>query len=114
MAKKSKKSETTVTVTTKHSVTNLCAFWGLAIAAVMFIVSTIIALVDSFGGGIPNGVARLMNILEIISEIALLVAVALPAYSYVRGKRRNWKIFYWVAFAIYALGVVFGVIAINW
>ena len=41
-----------------------------------------------------------------VSMIALLVAVAFPAYDYCRGRGKNWKIVYWVALVLYICGII--------
>ena len=82
----------------RRSFVKLCAFFGLIIAAFLFV----------FGGLFSGSTAG--SILEIIGKLALLVAVAFPAYGYVRGKAKVWKIIYWVALIVYILGCVFSVI----
>lgn len=107
MAKKSKTQKTTTTVR-KRSMVEFCAFWGLAIVAVLFVVTAIL-----------NAIRRLLEInvldsvitaFDVVAKVALLVAVGLPGFSYVRGRSTGWKVFFWVALIIYALGVVFSVI----
>ncbi len=41
-----------------------------------------------------------------VSMIALLIAVAIPAYDYVRGKKQGWKIAYWAALVAYICGII--------
>ncbi len=83
-------------------IVKLCAFWGIFLAAALFIASGILNLVNiSF---------TIISILDMIAKLALLVAVAFPAYNYVRGKAQVWKIIYWAAMLIYVLGCVFSVI----
>ncbi len=81
-----------------------CSFWGLTIAAVLFVVSAILNLIN------VDTLGTVINILDVIAKVALLVAVGVPAYGYVRGRKKAWKIVFWVALVIYALGVVFSVI----
>ncbi|MCD8286871.1 MAG: hypothetical protein LUD50_06585 [Clostridia bacterium] len=88
-----------------------CAFWGLAIAAVLFVVAAVMGMIDKWVD-VPQVFTTIMNIFNIVSKVAILLAVALPAYAYVRGRKRGWRIFYWVALIIYALCVVFDVVVI--
>ena len=83
-------------------IVKLCAFWGIFIAAILFVARGILNFFDlgSVGGTI-------MNIFDILGKLALLVAVAFPAYNYVRGKARVWKIIFWVALIVYIAGCVF-------
>ncbi len=100
----------------KRDFQKICAFWGLAIAAVLFIVAAVINLIGKFAGIFDSDIGAtiklVMNIFELLSKLFILLAVALPAYSYVRGKKKGWKIFYWIALAVYVLCVVFDIIAI--
>lgn len=103
MAKRNKSDQPAA----KSGFTKFCAFWGLTIAAVLFIVSAILNFINS------ESLATVVNILDIIAKVSLLAAIGIPAYGYVRGKRKTWKIIYWIALVIYALGVVFSVIRIG-
>ena len=85
------------------SLLSVLAFWGLFFAALIFVVVGILRLFNV-------GDRPLLSILEIVAKVLLLVAVAVPAYGYVAGKTTGWRVVYWVALLIYALGVVFGVI----
>ena len=107
---KTKKTKTTTTRTTSsktytnNDIIKFCAFWGMAIAAILFVVGGIMSWA---GVGLS-----LVSIFNLLAQIALAVAIALPAYNYVRGKKKGWKIFYWIALVIYVFGVVFGIIHI--
>lgn len=100
------KSTSTSQAKEKRDLTRFCAFWGLSIVAVLFVVTGILNIVGHY----ITINALVINIMDTIAKVALLIAVGIPAYSYVRGKGQNWKIFYWIALLIYALGVVFSVI----
>lgn len=86
----------------KRDVTKFCAFWGLAIVAVLFIVTGVLNLLAIN--------TTIISVFDTIAKVALLIAIGIPAYSYVNNKGKNWQIFYWIALLIYALGVVFGVL----
>lgn len=104
MAKKKKNKSTQSGE--KSNLIKFCAFWGLAIAAILFVVT---AILNVLGNWIEvNG--TLINVFDILAKVALLIAIGIPAYSYVRGRGKKWKVFYWIAFLIYALGVVFSVL----
>ena len=79
-----------------------CAFFGLIIAATVFVVSGIFSAF--------NFLLDVVKILDLIGKIALFLSVALCAYKFVSDKRKGWKIVYWVALAVYAAGVVFGIV----
>ncbi len=92
--------------------TEVCAFWGMVIAGF-----------SHFFGGLFRGLVKwafsdgnaarilnnIVNILTLVGNIALLVAIALPAYQFVKYKTKGWRVFYWIAFALFLVGVVFGV-----
>ncbi len=107
MAKKTNKTTTRRTTTTNGDIIRTCAFWGMAVAAVLYLVSGIIALIDRFAG---TSLSTIVGIFSLLGNIAIIVAIALPAYSYVRGRGKSWRITYWVLLAVFVLGVVFGAI----
>ncbi|MGN0817598.1 MAG: hypothetical protein ACI4L9_01395 [Candidatus Coproplasma sp.] len=100
----------TTQTTERRDMVKTCAFWGLAISAVMYVVGGIIAFVAKYTGSVGAILNQISSILSLLASLGLLVAIALPAYGYVRGKKRAWKIFYWIALIIYVLGVVFGML----
>lgn len=98
---------------TSYTWTEVCAFWGMVIAGFAH-----------FFGGFFNALVRwafsdnsnatriltsIVNILTLLGNIALLVAIALPAYQFVKYRTKGWRVFYWIAFALFLIGVVFGV-----
>jgi len=92
--------------------TEICAFWGMVIAGFTHFFGGIFrALIKwALSGNIANFFNDLVYILTLIGNIALLVAIALPAYQFVKYKSKGWRVFYWIAFALFLVGVVFGVV----
>lgn len=82
----------------RRSFVKLCAFIALFLSAVIFVI-----------GGLLAG-SKAGSILDLIAKIALLIGIAFPAYEYARGLNKVWRIIYWVALVIYALGCTFGVL----
>lgn len=105
-----KRRTRTVQTTERRDMVKICAFWGLAISAIMFVVGGVIAFIAKYTGSVGTVLNQISSIASLIASIALLIAIALPAYGYVRGRKRIWKIFYWIALAIYVFGVVFGML----
>ena len=102
---------TTTEARERRDTVQFCAFWSLAIAATLFVVAAILNVVRSVFGIDGNAALNwCISIFELLAKVALLVAIGIPAYGYVRGRKKAWKIFFWVALVIYALGVVFSVI----
>ncbi len=86
-----------------------CAFWGLAIAAILFVVTGILDYCNLQ----INVVDWIIKIFRLLGELALLVAVAVPAWKYVRGAHHGkliWIIQYIVFLVVYILGCVFGIL----
>lgn len=105
MAKKKKNTE----ARERRDLTKFCAFWSLAISALLYIVSGVMRFVMWLVKNPPN-LGGVCGVLQFLANIALVIAVALPAYSYVRGRSRGWKVLYFVSLAIFALGIVFGLL----
>ncbi len=89
----------------RNDFVKLCAFIGIFLSAILFVVGGILTAVK---------LGSVASILNLIAQLALLVAVAIPAYRFVRGThhRKAWTIVYWVCLGLYIFGVVFGVIGI--
>ncbi len=91
----------------------ICAFWGMVVAGFThFFGGLFHALVnwafsDSNAGRILN---RIADICTLLGNIALLIAIALPAWQFVKYRTKGWRIFYWISLALFVIGVVFGVV----
>ena len=79
-----------------------CAFWGLVIAAAIFIVHGIFSAFGLF--------SNVVAIIDLVGKVALFIAVAVSGYGFIVGRRTAWKVVYWVALAIYVAGIVFGIL----
>lgn len=108
MAKKA--TRTRRTTTTNGDILRFCAFWGMAVAAVLYLVSGVINFIAKYAGELGATLQRVCGILSLLGNIAIIIAIAFPAYSYVRGKNRTWKILFWILLGVFVLGVVFGAI----
>lgn len=90
--------------------TEVCAFWGMVIAGFAhFFGGFFRALIKwAFSGNIVNFFNKLVYALTFLGNIALLIAIALPAYQFVKYRTKGWRVFYWIAFVLFLVGVVFG------
>lgn len=86
----------------KSSFSKFCAFWGIALAALLFVVKGILQIVKSVFDVESAGLNSCMTAFDFIAKLALLVAVGIPAYGYVRKKKIGWKIAYIIAIVFYA------------
>ncbi|MDE5942628.1 MAG: hypothetical protein K2H30_00275 [Clostridia bacterium] len=97
------------------NLTTFCAFWGMAIASIMYICSGVINLlikfVDSISSKTAGVLSQTVSVFTLLGNIAMIIAIGLPAYGFVRGRTKGWKVFYWIVLIIFALGVVFGMIS---
>lgn len=102
--KEPKKNKPTRVYKTNYRLVNVLAFAALVAAAVLLCVGPVVRyiLVET-GGGV------ILQALNLVAQYCLLAAIAIPGWYFVRGKNKTWKVVYWVMFAIYVLGTVFGV-----
>ena len=86
---------------------NILAFLALSAAALLLLVGPIVrGLVEKTDGGVGGQVLQILNV---VAMYCLLGAIAIPAWHFVRGKRRGWKVFYFIMLVVYILATVFGV-----
>lgn len=98
MAKKRRQRTETAA---KHDLVRVCAFIGIVVSAILFVIGAILNWCK---------LGNVASVLNLIAQLTLLVAVAFPAWDYVKGKRRIWRVVYWVALFVYIFGCVFHVI----
>lgn len=98
MAKKSGSSSTRSDLL---SFSRVLAFIVLVLAVVILIVLSILRLTDnkSWGG---------IGILSLIKDLALIGAIAIPAFYFVKPKKQAWRIIYWICLVIIIVAAVFG------
>ena len=88
---------------TLGSLVNVLAFLALAAAAILLVIGPILKwILDNTGGGV------VMQALNLVSQYCLLAAIAIPGWFFVRGKRKGWKIAYFIFLAIYIAGTILG------
>ena len=88
---------------TLGSLVNVLAFCALAAAAILLVIGPILKWILENTGG-----AVVMQALNLVSQYCLLAAIAIPGWFFVRGKRKGWKIAYFVFLAIYIAGTILG------
>lgn len=84
--------------------TDLVAFIALAAAAILLLVGPITRWILDHSPGAMTA----MSVISMIAQFCLLFALAIPAWYYVRGKRKGWKIFYIVVLVIYVAATICG------
>lgn len=85
---------------------DLFAFFALLLSAFLFALGPFIRwlLKDNSAG------QTTLNVLSTVAQYCLLAAVALPAWYFVRNKKKFWTILYIVVIVLYILGTVLGAI----
>lgn len=86
---------------TLGSLVNVLAFLALAAAAILLVIGPILGFLLE---GTP-----VMQALNLVAQYCLLAAIAIPGWFFVRGKRKGWKIAYFIFLAIYIAGTILGV-----
>lgn len=86
----------------KSTFSKFCAFWGITLAATLFVTNGILKIIKNVFDLESNGFDSCMSAFDFVAKLALLVAVAIPAYSYVSKKKLGWKITYIFAIIFYA------------
>ena len=101
MAKKKKDNNRPAS---RVTLVDLLAFIALAAAAILLLIGPILRwILTETGGGV------ILQVLNVLAMYCLLAAIAIPAWYFVRHKRKVWKIFYFIFLAVYILGTIFGV-----
>ena len=85
---------------TNKNVINLLAFSALIIVAVLVVVNNLLPIVG------VNVSGPLFKLLATVEKIFTIIVIGLAAYNFVAGKTKTIKIIYWVAVALFIVGVV--------
>lgn len=92
--------------------TEICAFWGMVIAGFSKFFGGVfhasLEWIPKAASSAGELLTKLYQALAFLGDIALLIAIALPAYQFVKYKSKGWRIFYWIAFAIFIVAVILG------
>ena len=92
--------------------TEVFAFWGMVIAGFSHVFGAIFNSIVEFTSKISSNSAALLaktaSTLIFLGNIALFIAIVLPAYQFVKYKTKGWRIFYWIAVTLFVIGVLFG------
>ena len=98
-----------------YTVTEVCAFWAIVISGFAYLLGGLIRFITSLMKDIaPRTIALMNNIISImvfLGNLALIVAVAIPAWQFVKYRKKAWKVVYWIALVGFALGAVLGLLS---
>ena len=82
------------------NVLNLLSFVSLIIVAVLIVVNNLLPII-----GIETKGA-FFNVLRTIQEIFTVIVIGVSAYNFVAKKGKGLKIAFWIAIAIFVVGIV--------
>ena len=82
------------------NILNLFCFIALIIIAILILINNLLPLVG------VNVSGPFFSALNTIKEILILIVVGLYAYYFVAGKSKTWKIIYWIAIALFIVGII--------
>ncbi len=99
-----KKEKTTRTYRENTYLPKVCAFVALATSAILMLIGPLLRWLLSGALG-----SLLMSIVSLLSQYCLLVAIAIPAWYFVRVKSKGWRVAYFVFLVIYIAGTILGV-----
>lgn len=103
MAKRTRK--TTSEGKGNYSLVKVLAFCALALAALAGLLSFVLSLLLKLGVSISWG-NTLVSICSLVSQVALLIAVGVAAWDYVKYKKTVYRAIYIVAIVLCILGLV--------
>lgn len=97
-----------------HTWTEICAFWAMVISGFAYlfggIVNFINRTIQTLSPSTANVLNYIYNTATFVGNIALIIAIAIPAWQFVKYKGVGWKVVYWIALVGFALGAVLGLI----
>ena len=97
--------------TSNRDIVKFAAFWGMSLAALFYIFSGIISLILKLINSKTAGIlSNIVTIFTLLGNIAIIVAIAIPAWRYVSHKSKGWKIFYWIMLVVFAFGCILGML----
>lgn len=98
-----------------HTWTEICAFWAMVVSGFAYLFGGIIHLlintIRSLNGTHTAAILnQIYNVATFLGNIALIVAIAIPAWQFVKYKGTGWKVVFWIALIGFALGAVLGLV----
>ena len=99
MAKTTKRSSVSTS-----SVTRTCSYFALVIAAAIFLFSGLVGFLGL------TALLPLVSVFNLIGQICLVIGIAFPAYDFTAGKKKVWRLIFWIALVVYVFGCVFGIL----
>ena len=76
----------------------------MAAAAILLVIGPLLQWILQHTGG-----QLIMQILQLLAQYCVLAAIAILAWRFVRGKKKGWKIAFFIFLIVYIAGTVLGV-----
>ncbi|MBE7090590.1 MAG: hypothetical protein E7363_01590 [Clostridiales bacterium] len=87
----------------KNDFVKFCSFFALLLAALLIFIYNVLPEIGITMQG------KLLGILSLVKDIALLLGIAFAAYAYADNKGKGWRITFWIALVLYLGAAVFGI-----
>ncbi len=83
-----------------NNLIRMMAYFSLVILAVMVFITKLLPLV---GINIQGGFFSLLSTIE---NVMTMLVLAVVGYEFVSGKKKIWKIIYWISLAVFLVGII--------
>ena len=95
--------------------TETCAFWAMVISGFAYLFGGLFhflcnAIKSLNGTNTARILEQVYNIATFVGNIALIIAIAIPAWQFVKYKGVGWKVVFWIALIGFAFGAVLGML----
>jgi hypothetical protein len=80
-----------------NDLARICAFVALMLSAILWVILAI-----------PGIDGNVKGTLSFVKDIALLIAIAIPAYKFAKSLGKTWVIVYWVVMVVAIVFLVLG------
>lgn len=104
---KTTSAKTTTTTSTRKSFwgLNKVSFYTMGAAAILYLVSAILALIDA------TKLSTAVGVMQGIATAIMICIIAILAWKYVRNKQSSWKVLYFVFLLVVILGIIIPLVA---
>ena len=97
-----------------HTWTEVCAFWSMVISGFAYLFGGILKVITTFFSNFtPNTMAllnKIINTITFVGSLLLIIAIAIPAWQFIKYRGVGWKVVYWIALIGFAFGSVLGLL----
>lgn len=84
----------------RNAIVEFAAFFTLAIIALLIVIKNFFPIIGIEMKG------TFINVLETLQSVLMLVTLGIAGFSFVNGKKKGWKIAYWIIIGIFVVATV--------